>query len=465
MNFNYKKIIILLPDGIGLRNFAYTDFYNKLCKDNDVLFWNNTNFPLEDKLGIKEISYKSAKIHFLTSILKTVKSRIELNLNYKKFKDAACLSFIFPKKNTSIKIFFKNQLINFYLIFYQSEKGLKKINKKIKRLERATLSYQEATSLLKKEKPDLIFCTNQRTTDAIAPILAAKDLNIKTATFIYSWDNIPKATLVIEPDYYFVWSNFMKEELIKYYPYIKENQVKITGTPQFEPHFNENLVVSKEEFLKTYNLDVNKKYICFSGNDITSSPFDEYYLEDLAEEVEKLNNTGYNLGIIYRKCPVDFTGRYTKVLENYKHIIVAIDPVWKNLGNSWNKVMPFKEDMQLLANTVRYSELVINVGSSMVFDAVSHKKPCAYLNYNTKKVDVSKWTIKTIYTFIHFQSMPSKEAVLWLNKKEDYKTIIKKVLENKVKLEQTQKWFDKIVKHPPELSSERIVSTIKSILN
>mgnify|MGYP000300712310 CR=1 FL=1 len=47
--------------------------------------------------------------------------------------------------------------------------------------------------------------------------------------------------------------------------------------------------------------------------------------------------------------------------------------------------MPQKEDIKLLANTIRNSFLIVNIGSSMVFDAISHNKPCAYINYNTWK--------------------------------------------------------------------------------
>jgi hypothetical protein len=38
-------------------------------------------------------------------------------------------------------------------------------------------------------------------------------------------------------------------------------------------------------------------------------PLDQYYLEDLAIVVRNLNAKGENLGIIYRKCPVDTTTR------------------------------------------------------------------------------------------------------------------------------------------------------------
>jgi hypothetical protein len=34
-------------------------------------------------------------------------------------------------------------------------------------------------------------------------LLAAQQLGIPTATFIFSWDNLPKATMVVETDYYY----------------------------------------------------------------------------------------------------------------------------------------------------------------------------------------------------------------------------------------------------------------------
>ncbi|WP_298880762.1 UDP-glycosyltransferase [uncultured Polaribacter sp.] len=460
-----KKILIFLPDGVGLRNFAFTDFYKKMSVENDVVFLNNTGFPLEEKLGIKEVKLNNLKTHFLTDLIKSAKNNIELKQNFKKYNNKAYLSYIFPRKSKTFKQFVKNIIINFYIIFYNYKKGVKKINNKINKLERSTETYKKSLLLLKNEKPDLVFCTNQRPILALSTILAAKDLKIPTATFIFSWDNLPKATLVVETDYYFVWSNFMKEELQKYYPSIKENQIKITGTPQFEPHFNKDLLKLKEDFFNEYKLDLNKKYICFSGDDVTTSPYDEYYLQDLAEIVQILNKEGYNLGIIYRKCPVDFTGREDEILKKYNDIIFPINPKWENLGSSWNKVMPLKEDFNLLANTLKNSILVINIGSSMVFDAVIHNVPCAYINYNNNSVNTKLWDINKIYKFIHFKSMPSKKAVLWVDKKSDFEKIIRNVLKNDSTILETQKWFNKITFFPQEKASENIINEINKILS
>ena len=188
-------------------------------------------------------------------------------------------------------------------------------------------------------------------------------------------------------------------------------------------------------------------------------------MEDIAKIVrDKNKNYDSKLGIIYRKCPVDFTGRHLSVVEEYKDVIVCIDPLWENHGNSWDTVMPLFEDNQLLANTIRYSELIINVGSSMIFDAICHNKPCAYINYNSEKGDATKWNIEKIYKFIHFKSMPSKDPVLWVNTKEDYSIVIDEVLKGDFKLEQAKKWFSKINNFPKD-SSEVLIDTIINITN
>ena len=70
-----KKIFILLPDGIGLRNFAYSNFNNIGIEQGfDVVYWNNTPFELQN-LGFHEIKIQNAKPHLLTDILKNAQKR------------------------------------------------------------------------------------------------------------------------------------------------------------------------------------------------------------------------------------------------------------------------------------------------------------------------------------------------------------------------------------------------------
>src|SRR5580765_562456 len=99
--------------------------------------------------------------------------------------------------------------------------------------------------------------------------------------------------MVVETDYYFVWSQHMKNELLFYYPHINEKQIFIVGTPQFETHFKKSNVLSREDFFHQNGLNLDKKYICYSGDDITTCPDDPQYLEDVAAAVRSLNDKGH----------------------------------------------------------------------------------------------------------------------------------------------------------------------------
>ncbi|MBC7607946.1 MAG: UDP-glycosyltransferase [Burkholderiales bacterium] len=460
------KVFILLPDGIGLRNFAYTDFYKTAQAHGfDIVFWNNTPFDLTT-LGFDEIRIENAKCHPITNILKKARVQIDLNLNKRRFNDSVYDSYRFPVKYDSIKATLKILALKVVVLFYSSEQGIEKVKKRICNLEKKTGYYQYCLEVLATEKPDFVFSTNQRTVAAIAPILAAQALKIPTATFIFSWDNLPKATLVLEPDYYFVWSTHMKAELRLYYPFIAESQIFVTGTPQFESHSNRRHIQSKEVFFKKYHLDVARKYICYSGDDITTSPNDPQYLEDTIEAIRKLNAKGYQLGIIFRRCPVDFSDRYDAVLDNNKDIVTSIDPKWQKTGVLWNTILPTVEDLDLQMNTIAHSEMVINLGSSMVFDYIAYEKPCAYINYDIIGATKSHLSIKQIYEFVHFRSMPSPESVLWINSSNDIEQTIINGLEHKDKtIKSAEVWFEKINQHPVNQASSRIVQAIQEIMS
>lgn len=459
-----KKIFILLPDGIGLRNFAFTKFHSLGLKMNfDILFWNNTPFPLQD-LGFKEIIIKSSQSHPFTDILKNARKHIELNLSVAKTNDNIYDKYRFPFSYENFKSTLKSLATQILIFVFSSKRGLMLIQKLINRLEKSTPYYLESLKTIKSENPSFVFCTNQRPMLAIAPLLAAKELGVPTATFIFSWDNLPKATMVVETDYYFVWSEHMKNELLYYYPYIKSSQILITGTPQFEPHFDISLLKSKEDFFKENGLDINRRYICYSGDDITTSPNDPNYLEDVAKAITRLNQSGHNVGILFRRCPVDFSTRFDKVIETYKDIIVSVQPKWIKKGKMWDTILPTKEDMSLLINTINYTECVINLGSSMVFDYAIFNKKCMYINYDIDNCEVNNWSVKNIYNFVHFRSMPNENAVIWINSPLQIQSEIECLLSTKqIKVEEARKWLDKIVGKEPTKASENIWSAISKI--
>lgn len=461
-----KKAFIFLPDGVGLRNFALTNF-NTIGRalGYEISYWNNTPFKIKEELGYDEVVIENQQLNKWTTVYTRARKRCELNVFDKKFNETVYNTYNFPHSYKGFKSAIKSLNVDFLVATKSTEKGVTSIRKKIKALERSTSKYEYCKKQLQEHQPDIVFCTNPRPTQAIAPILAAQDLGIPTATFIFSWDNLPKATTLIEPDFYFVWSDYMKKELLQYCPYVREEQVFVTGTPQFESHFDSSLVQTREAFFKNYSLDLEKKYICFSGDDIVTSPLDQYYLEDLALSIRALNSQGYNLGIIYRKCPVDFTKRYDAIVAQYKDVIVSIDPLWRLVGTSWNEIMPTKEDFALQANICEHTEFVGNIASSMVFDFVAHDKSCLFFDYEQPQLEKGIRDIGQNYKYIHFRSMPSKEAALFVKDKKELTAKVKAILEGKISnVPDGKKWFDIVVGKEPTKASEMIWDKMDQII-
>lgn len=461
-----KKIFVFLPDGVGFRNFALTKFKDiGESQGFDIYYWNNTIFSLKDDLGFNEVKIENQYQHWLMPVYSRVRKRVELNMWQRQFKDDVYPTYKFPLNYKGLKNIVRSTLTSLLIGLHNSDSGVKRIRGKIKNLERKNPKYDYCKKQLQEHKPNFIFCTSQRSTQAISSLLAAQDLGIPTATFIYSWDNVPKAMKVVETDYYFVWSKHMKQEMHYYYPHIKDEQVIVTGTPQFEPHYYEELVKPRDAFFKGHGLDVNKKYICYSGDDETTSPLDQYYLEDLAKAVRSLNEKGENLAIIYRKCPVDFTPRYDNVLDTYKDVIVSIDPLWRQVGNQWNQVLPTKEDFGMLVNVCKYTEMVTNVCSSTVFDFVVHDKPCIYYNYEQPQLKNGIRDIGQNYNYVHFRSMPSKQAAVFCTDKTQLESLVKEILDGKLSnVSEGKKWYEIIVGEQPTEASENIWGTINKLL-
>ena len=452
-------VLVILTDGVSLRNFAYTAFYTKALKAGyRITFWNGTPFEIAD-LGYSNIPLQSAKSHPLTAVFKNARKHVELNCFAKRKKDKIYLFYKFPWSFSGLKNKARTSLSKFLIFCCNSEKGLVWLRRQTNELERKTNYFKACLDTLNELKPDVVYNTSQRSVLAIAPIEAAKALNIKTVGFIFSWDNIPKSTLEVITDQYHVWSNHMKDELLDYHPFIKSSQICVTGTPQFEPHFDKKHISNRIDFYKTHQLNHDYQYFCFSGDDITTSPEDELYLRDVAQAIKELRHKGHKIGLIFRRCPVDVSDRYDNVLSDFSEIIIPIAPIWEQYGGQWNQIFPSALDGVLLANLAEHCAGVINLGSSMVFDFVSHNKPCAYLNYHYDSNSNVSLGVH-VYNYVHFRSQPNKDAVIWLNSPNMESELLKMVAAPEQTTVLANEWFEKINTNPFDLASDRILKAV-----
>ena len=454
------KIILLVPDGVGVRNYLFSSFTSNIIRGgNEVVVFHKLSESAIEEIKTNKPEVKNFKI--IPDFIENPKARLlrealayaRLLRNKKILNNKTILKFWNPcKKGLKKKIlYFLAESLGY--ILSKSYSSIKKGDT----FYENEIAKSEATNIIRKLlldfNPDIILNLHQRAPITAPIISVAEKLKIKTSTVIFSWDNVPKARLISRYNYYFVWSKLMKVELNLLYPEILQNQIKIVGTPQFEFYFNKKYLIEKDIFYKRYGLDINKKTICFSGNDLTS-PHEANYLNDICEAVNEIEEP-IRPQIIFRRCPVDKSSRFDKVLEKYKDLIFSIDPDWrteKENDDSFATIYPTLNDNNLLVNTVKHSDLVINLGSTMAHDFAILDKPCLYLNYNPVLNSVFK--VEDVFNFEHFRSMKGLEAVGWINNKNEILEKILKGIRNPKEVGKDRKeWLENIVLHPLENSS------------
>lgn len=452
-----NKIVLLFPDGVGIRNYLYSDVFKGMEKEL-VLFH---AFDAKTENAVKEIS----SIQNTISIPKYTES-----LKEKFLRELICLTRL--KHNaktvdnpTILTNWKSNHKGIFKTLFYKcieiasygftSYDRILKLEKWYQKAIRDTNFYKEVREILVANTPEKLFCSHQRGVQCAPVFAAAQDLGIETITVIYSWDNLPKARMALQANKYLVWSDYMKQELKMYYPEIKEQQIFVTGTPQFECYHQPENIIPKEVFYERYNLDTHKKIICYSGDDVLTCPDDPLYLADLADELVK-HNLEAEYQILLRRCPVDISGRFDPVVSKYPDLIKQAPPLWNFEPNSnWTTIYPLPEDVKLLVSTAYYSDVVVNLGSTMAFDFGMFKKPCIYINYDQEYKVNPNWSVQKIYNFQHFKSMPSKNVVVWWQQKNIIKQLLLDLKWNEV----TNIWIEKVLEDY-DSSSTKVMNSI-----
>jgi hypothetical protein len=451
-----RKIGIFVPDGIGVRNYLYSNVLKGIEKDCIIVHSFNeqaiefikkesglaTDFRLPKyREGIFEKFYREL-LH---------KSRLQWNVRL--VNNPTILTNYNPsKRNLKSRIFYflvgacSNQISSYEKILNFEEKYIRSVKKNV--------LYGVYKESLQSIDLKILLCTHQRALNAPILFLAAKELGIKTVVVIYSWDNIPKARLALRADEYLVWSDFMKRELIQFYPEIRDNQVLVTGSPQFEFSLDSENIIDQETFYSTYQLNPDKKNICYSANDLTS-PNEVLYLQDLIDDLKR-HNAFEIYQLLFRLNPADLSGRFDRLLEENKALVKNISPIWRTTSRmDWASNIPTRDDVKLLTSTCYYSDVVINLGSTMVFDFSVFNKPCIYINYNQENLI---FDVNTVYQFQHFRSMPTDSSVGWVNSKSDFFNTIEEVL-NSNKAD-AKKWFNVVVNHF-DSASDNIQNVLK----
>jgi hypothetical protein len=386
-NFCAMKTALLVPHGVAARNFLLGKFASKLLTHGPVFVIHPLGPSLREVVSdiandiewIESPPFSEGILGYLIRrtvllghmhVCNTVGMKRMLQQYHRKLKGRLTVE----RLAGHLTWWLSKAATNHEQLHQWSEKYMK-----LQSMRKPNLAYVE---IFQETRPDVIFCTDQRPPEMAAVVAAARTYRIPVGTFIFSWDNLSsKGRMPCEFDFYCVWSELMKKELLQFYPYIDPDTVYITGTPQFEPYFDEALFMSREDFCKDVKADHNRPMICYAGEDIVTDPENPEHLQVICDLLKDKRIIG-NPQILVRPAPADDGSRWDNVRTRNPDIIWSM-PRWaRKNGEPWNKAIPTIDDIRLLTNTIRHSECCVNMVSTMTLDFAIGGKPSVNIAFD-----------------------------------------------------------------------------------
>jgi len=403
-----KTILLPIYNGIRSRDFFRTDLFKVLAADSKVRL---VIAAPEYKLDFYKKEFGRENVFFepLPDIREPFLGRF-LNALAFNFLDTGTVRQKQYQMYARAGNFSKFISRRFLTVISGNKKFLRKF---IRLLDRALVSpNKEVLNILDKYKPNLVI-----TPDIILPIdrmffRAAKNIGVRTIGMVRSWDNLTaKGVIQILPDRLIAQTNQMKLEAIKYAD-MPEEDIAVLGVPQFD-HYFKPPKFSREEFFKSLGIPAERRLIlCAPFFDIYSNSSGTKIINALARAIDAGRlPRDLHLLVRYRpeSMPEDFSEE--KLLRN-PNITVTVPYSLPFLRKNKRSDYEFSaSDVDMLFNSIYFSDVTINTISTLTIDAVALDKPVINIRFDGDPATPPAYQVSLYTGYDHYNFIENAKAV------------------------------------------------------
>lgn len=420
-----KAILCILPRGEAIRNFAYTGALDLLQPA-----FGRTILSVKPSEDIWE--YLGNQCHDLR-LLRDFKDRYPVRI-LRELLDLAHGRWLWSEaaqerwRLRDLEAVTAGQKMKRWgkkaaICLFANRRGLNLLSSAERATSRLLQTTQYYVNLFRELQPSLVFnCSHVHGQNAIQAVQAAQWLGIPTATFIFSWDNLTSQGRIMPPyDYYLVWNEAIRDQLLDIYDSIRPEQVFVTGTPQFDFHFKPEFFWTREKFCAHTGADPSRPIVLYTTGMANHMPGEPQIVEgiaDLLREMTDLNSPQ----LLLRVYPKDQTGRFEDLKRRRPDILFS-EPQW---DPEW--LTPRIEDCYLLTNTLRHADLGINVASTITLELCMFDKPVINVGYNPPSVEKSIVDYSRYYKFDHYRPVVESGCVMLAKSVDDMREMLRRTL-------------------------------------
>ncbi len=249
-----------------------------------------------------------------------------------------------------------------------------KLFEREKMLLRSATNYAEMSMLVGELDIDAVFTVTPFHKQEDVLLQVCKNEGKQMLTSILSFDNVTKrGWLPVEYDVYMLWNKYNETQLKRIYPLLKPTaKVVVTGAVQFDFYFNPDFLQTKQEWSQQAGI-TNKasKIILYSGGPEALLPQETMFLKDIDEAITNGDIKGKPV-VLFRCHPMDKIERWKLAVGPSKNIIYETS--WTGAEKLQNSNIS-RDDIVKLCSTLAYTDVHVNVSSTMTVDGSAFAKP------------------------------------------------------------------------------------------
>jgi hypothetical protein len=420
-----RQILVILPRGEAIRNFVYSGALERVATDASVTvlsvrpsdaIWNEVRSRLPQLMELTEIPERRA--------VWTIRELLDMAHGRWLWSGAARNRWLTRDgEANTVPLAVKRNLKKAVCYPFANRPGLKALSQLERVASHALRTSEKPIDTLRSLRPTLVFNgSHVHSTVALPWVRAANALKIPTATFLFSWDNLTSQGRILPRyDHYLAWNENIREQLLRIYPEVRREQVRVTGTPQFDFHFQSQYRWSREEFCRRVNADPSRPIVLYTTSMARPVAGEERVVERIAAMLRQMTDLGPPQ-LLVRVYPKDRTGRFEDMKRRCPDVLFPPVP-WEP-----NWLTPTIDDLYLFTNSVHHAALGINVASTVTLELCMFGKPVINVAYNPPDLDIFPFDYRRFYDFDHYRPVTRSQAVLLAWDEKEMPGLIRRAL-------------------------------------
>jgi hypothetical protein len=271
------------------------------------------------------------------------------------------------------------------------------------------VAHPRAEALFDRHQPTLLVTSSPGLIQAEVPLLrTAARRGVPSIAVDASWDNFTNKILPVRRvSRLAVWNQLMKDQAVAFHGYRPE-EVHVTGPQHWDLYFRGGRESTREVFFRRIGADPTRKLVT-----LTTTPLELYahYDRVLRVMIEAMRRGRWGAcQILVRIHPRDDLDRYSAFVDEPNVIVEKPFRATVRSGDGM-AVDCTTETQQHLADTLRHSDVVVQVASTIAVEAAIFDTPAVNVSFDGDMP--AEWTrsARRYLRFTHFANVVRHGAV------------------------------------------------------